>query len=43
MYGNGEDIEVEISKEQEKEEEQKEEDVEDENVVEMIREGEEGM
>ena len=47
---NGEDIEVEISKdeekdeekEEEKEEEQKEEDVEDENVVEMIWEGEKG-
>lgn len=39
---NGEDIEVEISKEEEKEEEQKEEDVEDENVVKMIREGEKG-
>ena len=38
---NGEDIEVEISKDEEKEEEKEEEDVEDENVVEMIREGEE--
>lgn len=48
---NGEDIEVEISKDEEKEEEkeeeqeeeQKKEDVEDENGVEIIREGEEGM
>ena len=51
---NGEDIEVEITTEEEKEEENEEEkeeeneeekndeDVEDENVVEMIREGEKG-
>lgn len=47
---NGENIEVEITTEEEKEEEKEEEneeekndeDVEDENVVEMIREGEEG-
>ena len=43
---NGEDIEVEITTEEkqkeEQKEEQKDEDVEDENVVEMIREGEKG-
>lgn len=39
---NGEDIEVEISKEEKQKEEQNDEDVEDENVVEMIREGEKG-
>ena len=43
---NGEDIEVEITTEEKQKEKQKEEqndeDVEDENVVEMIREGEKG-
>lgn len=39
---NGEDIEVEITTEEKQKEEQNDEDVEDENVVEMIREGEKG-
>ena len=39
---NGENIEVEITTEEKQKEEQNDEDVEDENVVEVIREGEKG-